>query len=170
MRRWPICRNKAAMQILKCFLTLCVAAFCLTALSLRADDNATQSASPVAKSQITIVRPAEPKKQAEVNARTCKQADKPTKVKAEPEKQSDAQTQKEAQTKVVKAKKSKPEQSTTQAQVETKPATVKPVEKVPLPISADKQQRLTELLRKYKADELTSEQYQAERAKILAEP
>ena len=38
-----------------------------------------------------------------------------------------------------------------------------------LPISADKQQRLAELLRKYKADELTPEQYHAERAKILTE-
>jgi hypothetical protein len=39
-----------------------------------------------------------------------------------------------------------------------------------LPISADKQQRLQELLRKYMADQVTPEQYHAERAKILAEP
>ncbi|PWU13592.1 MAG: hypothetical protein C5B50_18870 [Verrucomicrobia bacterium] len=38
-----------------------------------------------------------------------------------------------------------------------------------LPISQDKQHRLSELLRKYKADELTPEQYHQERAKILAE-
>jgi hypothetical protein len=39
-----------------------------------------------------------------------------------------------------------------------------------LPISADKAQRLQALLQKYKADQLTPEQYHAERAKILAEP
>ena len=45
-----------------------------------------------------------------------------------------------------------------------------PIEVPPLPISADKQQRLAELLRKYRADELTPEQYHEERAKVLAEP
>jgi hypothetical protein len=38
------------------------------------------------------------------------------------------------------------------------------------PLSPDKQQRLAELLRKYRADEVSPEQYHAERAKILAEP
>ena len=40
----------------------------------------------------------------------------------------------------------------------------------PLPISIAKQQRLAELLRKYKADEITPAQYHQERARILAEP
>jgi hypothetical protein len=41
----------------------------------------------------------------------------------------------------------------------------------PLPaIGADKEQRLQELLRKYRADQITPEQYHQERAKILAEP
>jgi hypothetical protein len=39
-----------------------------------------------------------------------------------------------------------------------------------LPISVDKQQRLAELLRKYKADEITAEQYHKDRSKILTEP
>ncbi|HLH55465.1 MAG TPA: hypothetical protein VKY92_17820 [Verrucomicrobiae bacterium] len=43
-----------------------------------------------------------------------------------------------------------------------------PLEGPPLPISSDKQQRLYELLQRYKADQVTPEQYQAERAKILA--
>jgi hypothetical protein len=38
----------------------------------------------------------------------------------------------------------------------------------PLPISSDKQAQLEELLRKYKADEITPEQYHAARAKILS--
>jgi len=37
-------------------------------------------------------------------------------------------------------------------------------------ISGEKQQRLDELLRKYRADQIAPEEYHAERAKILAEP
>jgi len=40
----------------------------------------------------------------------------------------------------------------------------------PLPISADKQKRLADLLGRYQADEITPAQYHQERAKILAEP
>jgi hypothetical protein len=39
-----------------------------------------------------------------------------------------------------------------------------------LPISADKDARLKELLSKYQADQITPEEYHAARAKILAEP
>jgi hypothetical protein len=58
-----------------------------------------------------------------------------------------------------------------------KPLTVNPapapamsVQPPALPISADKHQRLEALLQKYRADQITPEQYHAERAKILAEP
>jgi len=40
----------------------------------------------------------------------------------------------------------------------------------PLPISMDKQQKLQELLTKYRADQVTPEEYQKQRAAILAEP
>jgi len=40
----------------------------------------------------------------------------------------------------------------------------------PLPISAEKQQRLANLLEQYRADQITPEQYHQQRAKILAEP
>jgi hypothetical protein len=40
----------------------------------------------------------------------------------------------------------------------------------PPPVSADKQQKLANLLRRYQADEVTPAEYQQERAKILAEP
>jgi hypothetical protein len=45
-----------------------------------------------------------------------------------------------------------------------------PLEGPPLPISSEKHQRLTDLLQRYKSDQVTPEQYQAERAKILAGP
>jgi hypothetical protein len=40
----------------------------------------------------------------------------------------------------------------------------------PPSVSADKEQRLQELLRKYRADQITPEEYHQQRAKILAEP
>jgi hypothetical protein len=39
-----------------------------------------------------------------------------------------------------------------------------------VPYSAEKSQRLAVLLQKYKADQITPEEYQTERAKILAGP
>lgn len=49
-------------------------------------------------------------------------------------------------------------------------ATFTPLQAPPLPISADKQRRLADLLTKYQADQLTPQQYHQQRAKILAEP
>jgi hypothetical protein len=43
-----------------------------------------------------------------------------------------------------------------------------PLEGPPLPISSQKQQLLYQLLQRYKADQVTPEQYQTQRAKILA--
>ncbi|MGD0349337.1 MAG: hypothetical protein ABSB84_03360 [Verrucomicrobiota bacterium] len=47
---------------------------------------------------------------------------------------------------------------------------LKPIAAPPVPISAAKEAQLQALLAKYKADQITPEQYHAERAKILAEP
>ena len=45
-----------------------------------------------------------------------------------------------------------------------------PIQAPPPAISADKGARLSELLRKYKADEITPEEYHKQRTKILSEP
>lgn len=47
---------------------------------------------------------------------------------------------------------------------------LKPIVAPPLPISAARKAQLQELLEKYKADQITPEQYHTERAKILAQP
>ncbi len=47
------------------------------------------------------------------------------------------------------------------------PLTFPAMEAPPLPISMDKKQQLDALLERYKADQITPDQYQAERAKIL---
>jgi hypothetical protein len=61
---------------------------------------------------------------------------------------------------------------------ETKPANVnypgrdlglKPMEPPPIPVTAKQDDELHALLNRYIANEITPEQYQAERAKILAE-
>jgi hypothetical protein len=57
-----------------------------------------------------------------------------------------------------------------------KPKTIKdlpPFPPIPAPppaVSADKAQRLAELLRKYKAEEITPEEYHQQRAKVLSQP
>ena len=45
-----------------------------------------------------------------------------------------------------------------------------PIVAPPLPISAAKQQELDALLARYKADQITPDEYQKQRATILAEP
>jgi len=65
--------------------------------------------------------------------------------------------------------KKKPKTVKTTKNMKTEPA-FRPIEGPALNISADKQQRLAELLRRYQADEVTPAQYHEERAKILAQP
>jgi hypothetical protein len=48
--------------------------------------------------------------------------------------------------------------------------TFPPIQGPPPTITADKQGRLAELLRKYRAEQVTPEEYHQQRAKILAEP
>ena len=47
---------------------------------------------------------------------------------------------------------------------------LKPIMAPPPPVSAAKDAQLQALLEKYEANQITPDQYQAERAKILAEP
>ena len=57
------------------------------------------------------------------------------------------------------------------ASVAAQPAPgMKPIVAPPLPIPMSKEQKLQELLAKYKADQITAKQYQEQRAAILAEP
>jgi hypothetical protein len=157
------------MQILRCSRVICVAAFALAALSTRADDISTQALPPSATSPQTITNKAELKKQAQAEAKAKKEADKKAKAEADAKKKADAEARKEAEAKA-KAEKGKSGQATTNVAAGKKGSTIQPMESPPLPISSDKEQRLQELLKKYKADQLTPEQYQKERAKILAEP
>ena len=46
----------------------------------------------------------------------------------------------------------------------------KPIEVPALPVSAAKEAQLRALLAKYKADQITPEEYQKQRAEILAQP
>jgi hypothetical protein len=85
--------------------------------------------------------------------------------------------QPEAQSKAEKAAQLEAEKSEAAAQAERRakhnanmaPAAFQPIQSPALPISGDKQQRLADLLQKYRADQITPEQYHQERAKILGE-
>ncbi|HWH71089.1 MAG TPA: hypothetical protein VNT26_17005 [Candidatus Sulfotelmatobacter sp.] len=70
------------------------------------------------------------------------------------------------------AQKPAPVQAASKPKVEVKKTAAlrfQPLEGPALPIAADKQQSLAELLRKYKADEITPEEYHQQRAKILTQ-
>ena len=47
---------------------------------------------------------------------------------------------------------------------------LKPIEAPPLPITAAQEAQLQALLAKYKANQITPEEYQKQRAEILAQP
>jgi len=91
------------------------------------------------------------------------------------EKAERAQT--EAQSKAEKAAQIEADKSEAAAQAERRakrnanlaPTAFQPIESPALPISNDKQQRLAELLQKYRTDQITPEQYHQERAKILGQ-
>jgi hypothetical protein len=175
------------MQSSKIFLVVCAAALWLVPATIGAAENEAQSQPPTNKPPETTVSKAEQKKQAEAEKKARKEAEKKAKAEAEANRkaekaeqdiikkhaEAEAKANKEAEEKANAGTAQKPP-STEQAQAKPKsvrksPA-LQPIESPPLPISADKEQRLTELLRKYKADELSPEQYHQERAKILAEP
>ena len=169
MRPPLLCRNKSPMQISKLLFAFCVPTLCLGPLSIRAADSPPQTPPPAAASLQTTPTKAELKKQAETEAKERKTAEKAR--KAEQKKQAEAQVKerKEAEARQKPAKTAAAQTSPT-PNVEKKSPTLKPIEAPPLPISADKEQRLKELLQKYKTDELSPEQYHQQRAKILAEP
>jgi hypothetical protein len=71
----------------------------------------------------------------------------------------------EAKTPKTKARKSKLETTT-----EIQPAPFAPLEFPPPAVPASKETKLADLLQKYRADQVTPEEYHTQRAKILAEP
>jgi hypothetical protein len=164
-----IWRNNAPMQIPRLLLSVWVAALGLVALSARADDNPAQTPTAAAKSPATTLSKAELRKQAEANAEAFNEAAKKAKAETEAKKKADAKARKETAAKA-KTEKRKSAPAGAQAQPEKKGATFKRLETPPVLISSDKTQRLEQLLRKYKADEITPSEYQKERAKVLAEP
>ena len=118
---------------------------------------------------------AEKKKQAEAEAKARKETEKQAqaeaaeKRKAEKDEKAILERHTEAQAKS-KAKKPAPEPAKPKEKVERGQQVMKPIEAPPVPLSADKQQRLAELLQQYQKDQLSPEQYHQQRAKVLAEP
>ena len=149
------------MQISKSFLVVCAAAYCTALLPLRAADADTESAKPrEALQQKMKELETQPPAQTTAPAR----ASAPASAAAKP---AEAKPQPTA---------SKPEVKPTAEKAPKSPAAVKnapafpPIQAPPPTVSADKQQRLADLLRKDKAEELTPEEYHQQRAKIMSEP
>ena len=151
------------MQIPKTFLAACAAASILASVPIcNADDSATTNAPAATEIKTNDTQSAQSK--------PLTKAEK--KKLAEEKKKADQAAKKQAE---ADAKAQKAGGKTNTVSVATQPTAPKntlglpPIPAPPLPISADKQQRLKELLQKYRADQITPEQYHTERAKILAE-
>jgi hypothetical protein len=150
------------MQISKFFLLVCAAAFCAAVLPLRAADPDSES--------IAKAREALRQKMKELEAQPPAQTTAPARAAAPA-----SAAAKPAEAKP-QATASKPEVKPTAEKATKSPAAVKnapafpPIQAPPPTVSADKQQRLADLLRKYKAEELTPEEYHQQRAKIMSEP
>ncbi len=139
------------MQISKTLLIACGAAILMAAPSIcTADDSTNAPAAPVSStnSAATPMTKAEKKKAAKA-----------------------AKAQAEAEAKAKKdGDKNKPA-AKPMPKVEAKPTgALAPIAAPPSTLSADKQKELSDLLGKYKADQITPEEYHTQRAKILAGP
>jgi hypothetical protein len=157
------------MQISKFFLVVC-AVSCAAILPLRAAEPAAQpSAAPTAlptadSESIAKARETLRQKMKELDAQPLALTNAPASAAAKPAPAKPMPTA------------TKPEAKPAVEKVTKKPAAVKnapvfpAIQGPPSPVSGDKQQRLAELLRKYKADELTPEEYHVQRTKIMSEP
>ncbi len=147
------------MQIPKTFLVACAATFFLASVSKCSADDATTTNAPAAseiKTNDTQAVQSKPLTKAEKKklAEEKKKADKAAKAEAD----------------AAKAKAGGTNAPPSQPTMSKKAPAMAPIAGPPNPLSADKQQRLAELLKKYKADQVSPEEYHKERAKILAEP
>ncbi len=160
------------MQISKSFLLICTMS-CTALLPLRAAEPAAQpsaapAALPAADSE-SIAKAREALRLKMKEAQPKPTAAKPAKAMPKPTAAKPAKAQ-------PKPTASKPEVKPAAEKAPKSPAAVKaasafqPIQAPPPTVSADKQQRLTELLRKYKAEEFTPEEYHQQRSKILNEP
>ena len=178
------------MQFSKFTPLLCAAAFCAGSISVRADDTPAQAAARAALEQkmneLDAQQPAQAGATPPVVVVTSSGVAPEPSALPSAGNPSDNQAQAAAlaalQREMAELDKQQPETTGSDAffpDSATKPASqnyagkklgFKPIEAPPLPISAAKQSQLQALLVKYKADQVTPEEYQAQRAAILAQP
>ncbi len=204
------------MQISKCFLAVCAAAYCTTVLPLKAADTDTDAKlreavrqkiaelqaqpapapaqptpaptpaakpSPATQPSPTAAKPAPAASQPVDQQRIDKARETLHKQMTDLENQPPAATSatnvppkaaaSQSGQKAAQAPAAKPEAQPKGEKAAKKPGTgtpaLAPIQAPPPAISADKETRLKELLRQYKADEISAEQYHQQRAKVLSE-
>ena len=179
------------MQIPKTFLAACVAAFFVASPSIcKADDSAATNAPVAAEIATNAPTTAEIKTNAPVAAEVTTNAPAAVEIATNAPTTFEAKTNTLVTTEiitnapvVVGVKTNAPAvpamkpDDTKQARKDAPKATtmkgapvLMPLPAPPLPISEEKHQALLQLLQKYKADQITPEEYHAGRAKILAGP
>jgi hypothetical protein len=156
------------MRIPKLFPVVCAVAFCAGFITVRAEDNPAQAAARAAlmgkmnEWDVQQPQPAQPAPPPSVvvtpSGAIQKQPNQPANAPAI--------TSPPVTNAVVVQQPSKP----ANISYPGKELGLKPIKAPPLPISAVKEAQLQTLLERYKANQITPEQYHTERAKILAEP
>ncbi|HNR71267.1 MAG TPA: hypothetical protein PLV05_01195 [Verrucomicrobiota bacterium] len=161
------------MQISKSFLIACAAAYGATALPLYAEDTEAQVRARVALEQKLNELQSQPQP-AEAPA-PAPETPPPTRRQAKSPKIASPKAEK-AKAPAPTPAPDAPAESAAAPAAARKPAPARAASALPqiegpgAAISAEKQQRLDELLTQYRADQITPEEYHQLRAKILAEP
>ena len=161
------------MQISKLFSAVCAVAVCASFITVRADDNPAQAAARAALEETMRGLDAQQVDKTAVapKAKVDEQkAAAEAKAKAEQQKADAAAKARADQQKAAAELKAKKETGEAKVSYPGNELKMEPIEAPPLPISSVKQTQLQALLAKYKAELITSGQYQTERTKILADP
>jgi hypothetical protein len=175
------------MKISKRLLVLCALAMGATGLTIRAEDNPAQAAARIAlakqlfgasvtPSQTTPVQPAaRPLDENQLAAQQAAQmAARAAVLPARPAVEAPAKTTQFHSPAAPAAKPvvavAPPPAKPAEANYAGKDLGMKPIAAPVLPITASKEDRLAALLMKYKADQISPEEYHTQRAAILAEP
>lgn len=150
------------MLISKFSLWTCALALC-GGLTLHAQDNPAQAAARAALNQKMLELDANPSATTTAPTPTV---DKGDNVVMTPINHKPAKAKKDAAKQTAKQKKAE----VTAAKAGTNDAGIKPITAPAQPIPLSKEDKLNQLLARYKADQITPEEYHAQRAAIIAEP
>ncbi len=161
------------MTISKCLMTVCLIVVCAGFISVHAQDNPAQAAARAAlMEKLYLTENGTATAPAEQPAATTEATSTNTASAAAAPDTGDTKAQAAARAALMAKMATTPSQQPAGAGKSSKAtgAGFAPMTAPALPISANKEAQLQELTAKYKADQISPEEYQKQRAAILAQP